>query len=155
MRTAEEYLEDLRAMKPNVYMGGEIVRRDDPRIMPGINVMRITFDMANDPQNAELFTTTSHYTGERINRFCNVCHSIDDLLNKQKMIRTGTRLSGFCIQRCMGADTINALSIVTKDIDNAHGTEYHERFLEFVKNFQKKDQTAAAVQTDVRQVCMS
>ena len=41
MRTSEEYLEDLRAMKPNVYMGGEIVRRDDPRIVPGINVMRL------------------------------------------------------------------------------------------------------------------
>ena len=68
MRTSEEYLEGLRVMKPNVYMGGEIVKRDDPRILPGINVMRITFDMASDPQNAELFTATSHYTGEKINR---------------------------------------------------------------------------------------
>ena len=51
MRTSEQYLEDLRRMKPNVYMGGELVKRDDPRIIPGINVMRITFDMENDRDN--------------------------------------------------------------------------------------------------------
>jgi aromatic ring hydroxylase len=129
MRTSEQYLEDLRRMKQNVYMGGELVERNDPRIIPGINVMRITFDMAGDPQNAELFTTTSQYTKRKINRFCNVSDSVEDLLNKQKMIRTGTRLSGFCIQRCMGTDTINALSIVTKEIDDAHGTEYYQTLL--------------------------
>ena len=150
MRTSEEYLEGLRAMKPNVYMGGEIIRRDDPRIIPGVNVMRITYDMANDPKSAELFTATSHYTGEKINRFCHVCHSVDDLFNKQKMIRAGNRLAGFCIQRCMGLDTINALSVVTKEIDEAHGTEYHERFLEFVKYYQKEDLIGAAVQTDAK-----
>ena len=150
MKTSEEYLESLRAMKPNVYMGGAIVQRDDPLIMPGINVVRITYDMASDLDHSGLFTTTSHYTGANINRFCHVSHSVEDLLNKQKMIRTGTRMAGFCIQRCMGADTINALSIVTKDIDDAHGTEYHERFLEFAKNYQKQDLVAAAAQTDVK-----
>lgn len=150
MRTSEEYLESLRSMKLNVYMGGEIVKRDDPRIVPGINVMRITYDMAGAPENTELFTAVSQYTGEKINRFCNVCDSVDDLLNKQRMIRTGTRLAGFCIQRCMGMDTLNALSIVTKEIDDAHGTEYYQRFLEFIKKYQKKDQIAAAVQTDAK-----
>ncbi|MEE8374015.1 MAG: 4-hydroxyphenylacetate 3-hydroxylase N-terminal domain-containing protein, partial [Dehalococcoidia bacterium] len=150
MRSSEEYLECLRSMKPNVYMGGEIVKRDDPRILPGVNVMRITFDRAGDPEHEELFTTISQYTGEKINRFCNVSHSVDDLLQKQKMIRTGARLSGFCIQRCMGTDTVNALSVVTKDIDDACGTEYYERYLEFIKAYQRKDQVAAAVQTDAK-----
>lgn len=150
MRTSEQYLEDLCAMKPNVYMGGEIVKRDDTRIMPGINVMRITFDMAGDPENRDLFTSDSPFIGERINRFCHINNSVDDLLTKQKMIRTGARLSGFCIQRCMGTDTANAMSIVTRDIDDAHGTEYNKRFIEFLKNYQKKDQIAAAVQTDVK-----
>ena len=150
MRTSEHYLEDLRRMKQNIHMGGELVKRDDPRIIPGINVMQITFDMASDPENAALFTTTSQYTKRKINRFCNISHSVEDLLNKQKMIRIGTRLSGFCIQRCMGTDTINALSVVTKEIDDAHGTEYYQRFVEYIKNYQKKDQIAAAVQTDAK-----
>jgi len=137
-------------MKPNVYMGGEIVRRDDARILPGVNVMRITYDMAADPESQELFTATSQYTGDRISRFCHVSSCVNDLLAKQRMIRAGTRLSGFCIQRCMGMDTLNALSIVTRDIDDAHGTEYYQRFLEFAKVYQKKDQIAAAVQTDAK-----
>src|SRR4030042_1265371 len=83
MRTSEQYLEDLRAMRPNVYMGGRLVKRDDPLIVPGINVMRITFDMARDPQNAELFTATSQYTKRKINRFCNVSDSVEDLLHEQ------------------------------------------------------------------------
>jgi 4-hydroxyphenylacetate 3-monooxygenase/4-hydroxybutyryl-CoA dehydratase/vinylacetyl-CoA-Delta-isomerase len=150
MRTSEEYLEDLRAMKPNVYMGGEIVPRDNHLIIPGTNVMRITFDMARDSERKQLFTATSQYTGDKINRFCHVSSSVEDLLTKQKMIRVGARLSGFCIQRCMGTDTMNALSIVTRDIDDAYGTEYYQHFLEFVKNYQKKDQVAAAVQTDAK-----
>jgi aromatic ring hydroxylase len=150
MRTSDEYLECLRAMNPNVRMGGEVVRRDDPRILPGVNVMRITYDMAADPDSRDLFTADSQYTGKKVNRFCHVANSIEGLLEKQRMIRTGARLSGFCIQRCMGTDTINALSVVTKDIDNAHGTEYHERFTQFVKGYQVKDQIAAAVQTDAK-----
>ncbi|MBE0480996.1 MAG: aromatic ring hydroxylase [Dehalococcoidia bacterium] len=151
MRTSDEYLEDLRRMRQNIYMGGRPVQRDDSRIMPGVNVMKITFDMAQDPANSGLFTETSQYTGKKINRFCNVCDSVDDLLKKQKMIRTGTRLSGFCIQRCMGTDTINMLSVVTRDLDDATGkTEYYPRFLEFIKSYQERDLIAAAVQTDAK-----
>src|SRR5512139_1549073 len=115
MRTSAEYVENLRAMKPNVRMGGETVRRDDPRIVPGVNVMRITYDAANDPELEDLFTTTCPESGRRISRFCALCRSSDDLLKKQQMIRAGARLSGFCIQRCMGMDTVNAVSVATKD----------------------------------------
>jgi aromatic ring hydroxylase len=37
-------------MKPNLYIGGERVGRDDARIKPGINVMSVTFDLAQDPK---------------------------------------------------------------------------------------------------------
>jgi aromatic ring hydroxylase len=150
MRTSEEYLEILRAMKRNVRMGGDVVARAHPRILPGVNVMRITYDAAQDPDREELFTTTSQFTGEKISRFCHVCQNADDLLCKQKMIRTGARLSGFCIQRCMGTDTMNMLSIVTREIDDEHGTQYFDRFVEFLKSYQEKDQIAAAVQTDAK-----
>lgn len=150
MRTSEEYLECLRAMKRNVRMAGEVVGRDDPRILPGVNVMRITYDAAEDPEHEALFTATSQFTGKKISRFCHVCQSVDDLLTKQKMIRTGARLSGFCIQRCMGTDTMNMLSIVTKEIDDEHGTEYFDRFVEFLKGYQEKDQIAGALQTDAK-----
>ena len=36
MRTFEQYVEDLKKMKPNIYIGEEIVGRDDPRIQGGM-----------------------------------------------------------------------------------------------------------------------
>ncbi len=150
MRTSEEYLERLRVMKPNIFIGGEVIKRDDPRLLGGINVLKLTYDMANDPQYKGLFTAKSQYTGDQINRFCNIHHSAEDLLNKQKMVRVGTRASGFCIQRCMGMDALNAISVVSKEIDEAHGTEYYPRFLEYIKNFEKNDLVGCAAQTDAK-----
>ena len=50
MKTSEEYFADLKRMKPNLYIGGERVGRNDSRVKPGINVMSATFDMAQCPE---------------------------------------------------------------------------------------------------------
>ncbi|MEA3223465.1 MAG: hypothetical protein U9P49_09935 [Thermodesulfobacteriota bacterium] len=50
LRTKEQYHEDLFKMRPNIYIGGEKVGRDDHRIMPGINVLDLTFDVAQDQE---------------------------------------------------------------------------------------------------------
>ena len=49
MRSSAEYTADLMKMKPNIFIGGEKVARDDPRVKPGINVLAVTFDLAEDP----------------------------------------------------------------------------------------------------------
>ncbi len=152
MITSEEFVDRLRTMKPNCFMHGEAIKRDDPRMMVSMKDILMTFDAASDPQYKDLATATSHLTGDTINRFTNVHHSVDDLLKKQLMTRTLSRLSGTCIQRCMGIDMVNALSIVSKEADEKSGgkTEYHERFNAFLKEFQKKDMVGAAAQTDVK-----
>jgi aromatic ring hydroxylase len=150
MRTSKEYVEKLYGMKKNVYMDGELVGRDDPRLSKSINVMRKTFDLVEDPKFKGLITATSHLTDNEINRFTHINRNTDDLLNKQKMIRKACHLTGGCIQRCMGCDAINALSVITYELDQAFGTEYYKRFLKFLKYFQKNDLTAAAAQTDAK-----
>jgi 4-hydroxyphenylacetate 3-monooxygenase/4-hydroxybutyryl-CoA dehydratase/vinylacetyl-CoA-Delta-isomerase len=150
MRTSQEYREGLKAMRRNVYIDGELVPRDDPRLVPGSNVIALTYDLAQEPGFEGLFTTTSHITGKKINRFCHVHRSQDDLLKKQEMTRLYCHQSGGCIQRCMGIDAINALSAVTYDIDQVHKTEYHQRFSEFLLYFQKNDLCANCAQTDVK-----
>jgi len=50
MRTSEEYRDKLFKMRNNVYIDGELVGRDDPRMVPGINVITQTYDLAQDPQ---------------------------------------------------------------------------------------------------------
>lgn len=67
MRTIEQYQQKLLGMRPNVYMGGELVGRDDPRFIPGIKTIGMTFDLAMDPEQQDLTTAISHLTGERIN----------------------------------------------------------------------------------------
>jgi len=150
MITSQEYIERLKKMKKNVYMGGELVERTDPRIMPGIKVISLTYDLVNNPNFRDVLTATSHITGETINRFCHIHQSKEDLLKKQKMTRLLTRETGFCIQRCMGTDAMNALSVATKEIDDAKGTEYYQHFLEFLKYFQKNDITGCCAQTDTK-----
>ncbi len=150
MRTAQEYLESLRKMRPNVYMNGKVIPRDDPSLIGGINVISTTFDLAADPGYADLATAKSHLTGKTINRFTHVHQSVDDLLKKQEMTRVMCQLVGGCIQRCMGIDGTNALSVVTKDCDNAFGTDYHERFLKWLEYFQENDLVACCAQTDVK-----
>jgi len=133
-------------------MHGELIQRDDPRMLVAMKDILMTYDVANDPKWRDLVTMTSHLTGKKINRFTNVHQSVEDLLMKQKMTRELSRMSGTCIQRCMGIDMVNALSIVTKEADdkNSGKTEYHERFKAFLKEFQNKDMIGAAAQTDVK-----
>lgn len=137
-------------MKPNIHIGGDRVRRDDPRLEQPINVVAATFDLAHEPEYDGIATATSHLTGEKINRFCHVQQSVDDLLMKQKMNRLLCHKVGGCVQRCMGIDAVNALSALTYDTDRKYGTEYNKRFLKFLENFQKNDLVGNCAQTDVK-----
>jgi len=150
MRTAQEYRDRIFKMKNNVYIDGELVGRDDPRLAPGINVINQTYDLAQDPQYDGIMTATSHLTGEKISRFCHIHQSVDDLLNKQKMTRLACQKTGGCIQRCMGIDAMNALSVITHAMDESLGTEYNQRFLKYLAYFQENDLCANCAQTDVK-----
>jgi len=121
-------------------------------MMVSMKDIRMSFDLVDDPDYRDLLLTTSHISGKPINRFTHIHQSVDDLLSKQLMIRKVCHLSGTCIQRCMGIDMMNALSIVTKEADEKSGgkTEYYDRFLAFLREFQEKDMVGAGAQTDVK-----
>jgi 4-hydroxybutyryl-CoA dehydratase/vinylacetyl-CoA-Delta-isomerase len=137
-------------MKPNIYIGEERVGRDDPRLQGGISIIKETFDRAHDPEYEDLCTATSHLTGKKINRFCHIHQSEEDLLKKQKMTRILCHRVGGCIQRCMGIDAINALSIITYEMDQALGTDHYKRFMKYLEYFQDKDAVASCAQTDAK-----
>ncbi len=150
LKTREDYIERLKKMKNNVYLAGEKVSRLDQRLLPGINVVSVTFDMAHNPDFEDICTATSHLTGERINRFCHIHQSKDDLLKKQEMTRLLCHRTGGCIQRCMGIDAMNALSVITKLLDMRHETNYFDHFMTYLKYFQENDIVANCAQTDVK-----
>ena len=148
--TAEDYLDRLKRYPENIYMKGKLIKRDDPLLSPGIHVIQETFRVAQDPELKSAVVTRSHLTGEEISRYTHVNRSVDDLLNKQSMTRRVCHRVGGCIQRCMGTDTINAIGVVTKEIDDAKGTDYHERFLTYLEHYQKNDLVGNAAQTDAK-----
>jgi aromatic ring hydroxylase len=150
MRTKEDYFEDLKRLSPNIYLGGEVVGRDDPRLAAGKNIVGLTFDAQDDPKLADVIFAQSHLTGETINRFTHIHRSSDDLLRKQKMTRLLCQQCGGCIQRCMGIDAINALSVITYACDQQKKTDYNARFLEFLKTFQGKNMVGCCAQSDVK-----
>ncbi|MGN8714139.1 4-hydroxyphenylacetate 3-hydroxylase N-terminal domain-containing protein, partial [Hornefia butyriciproducens] len=71
LMTGEQYIESLRRLKTRVYMFGEQVENwvDHPIIRPSINSVAMTYDLAQDPEYADLMTAKSSLTGKTINRF--------------------------------------------------------------------------------------
>jgi 4-hydroxyphenylacetate 3-monooxygenase/4-hydroxybutyryl-CoA dehydratase/vinylacetyl-CoA-Delta-isomerase len=135
-------------MKRNIHINGNLIGRDDPLLEAGINVVSTTFDAAADPDLKHLVTTKSHLNGEMIHRYTHVYQSADDLLKKLEMTRTLCRRVGGCVQRCMCVDTLNAIGVTSREIDQKYGTEYHHNFIKYLKYYQENDLVGNAAQTD-------
>jgi len=150
MLTAAQYEESLRRLNLTVYMFGKRIENvvDDPIIRPSMNAVAKTYDLAHQPEHEDIMTATSHLTGNKINRFTHIHQSIEDLVKKSKMGRLLGRETGCCFQRCVGMDTLNALSIVTFNIDRKYGTEYNKRFLKYLEYVQNNDLTCDGAMTD-------
>ncbi|MFP4476905.1 MAG: 4-hydroxyphenylacetate 3-hydroxylase family protein [Desulfatibacillaceae bacterium] len=150
MMNAKQYEESLRKLNLVVYMFGERVENpvDNPIIRPSMNAVAMTYELAHKPEYEDLMVATSHLTGERINRFTHIHQNSNDLVKKSKMGRLLGSLTGCCFQRCVGMDALNALSIVTHDIDQKHGAEYNRRFLDYLRHVQKNDLTCDGAMTD-------
>ena len=108
----------------------------------------MTYDLAQDPEYADLMTAKSNLTGETVNRFTHLHQSTEDLVKKVKMQRLLGQKTGSCFQRCVGMDAFNAVYSTTFEIDEKCGTEYHKRFTEFLKMVQKEDLVVDGAMTD-------
>jgi 4-hydroxybutyryl-CoA dehydratase / vinylacetyl-CoA-Delta-isomerase len=150
MMTAAQYEESLRKLNLDVYMLGKKITNvvDDPVIRPSMNAVAKTYEMAHRPEHEDLMTVRSHLTGKKINRFTHIHQSTADLVKKTKMGRLLGAHTGCCFQRCVGFDAMNALSIVTFDMDQKLGTPYYQRFLKFLAHVQENDLTCDGAMTD-------
>lgn len=150
LMTGEQYIESMRKMNLQVYMFGEKIDNpvDNPILRPSLNSVRMTYDLAQDPQYEDLMTVVSPYTGEKVNRFTHIHQSTTDLMNKVKMQRLLGQKTAACFQRCVGMDAFNATFSTTYEIDQKYGTPYHKNFLEFLKYCQKNDYTVDGAMTD-------
>ncbi len=150
LMTGEQYLESLRKLKPRIYMFGKQIECavDDPILRPSVNSVKMTYDLAQLPEYQDLMTTTSHLTGKKINRFCHIHQSTEDLIKKVKMQRLCGQKTGACFQRCVGLDAFNAVWSTTYEVDKVHGTNYFENFKKFLEYVQEEDLTVDGAMTD-------
>ena len=54
LMSSAEYRESLRSYSPRVFVDGDAVTSvaDEPRLLPGINAIGVTYDYARDPAHA-------------------------------------------------------------------------------------------------------
>ena len=150
LMTGEQYIESLRKLKTRVYMFGEKIDNwvDHPIIRPSINCVAMTYELAQDPQYADLMTAKSNLTGETVNRFAHLHQSTDDLRKKVKMQRLLGQKTASCFQRCVGMDAFNAVFSTTYETDKKYGTHYHENFKKFLEMVQREDLVVDGAMTD-------
>lgn len=148
--TGEQYIESIRNINMQVYMFGEKIENpvDNPILRPSLNSVRMTYDLANMPEHQEVMTAVDPDTGKRVNRFCHIHRSTQDLINKVKMLRLCGQKTGACFQRCVGMDAFNAEYSTTFEMDKEYGTEYHKRFVKWLRKVQDEDMTVDGAMTD-------
>ncbi len=150
MMTGDEYVESIKKLNIEMYMFGKKLDSavTDPILRPSLNSVKATYDLAQQPEYEDLMTATSHLTGKKINRFCHIHQSTDDLIKKVKMQRLCGNKTASCFQRCVGMDAFNAIWSTTFETDQKHGTKYHERFKDYMTKVQNNDWTVDGAMTD-------
>ncbi len=141
LMTKEEYFESLRRQKPNVYISGEKVESipDHPAFKTSIDSMAVTYQWAQDPRWRNQMIRKSHLIeGEDINIFNNLPVSGEEIYQKMRVLKNLT-CRHICSLRCMGVDVSSAVWIASWELDQKYGTEYHQRFREWVKKVEKYD----------------
>jgi len=148
IKNGEEYINSLRGRKLKIYLFGELVENyvDHPMIRPSINAVAETYDIA--VREEELASPHSSISGQRVNRFLHIAESAQDLVLQNKMQRKLGQNTGTCFQRCVGMDALNSLHSTTFEIDEKHGTNYHQRLLDFIKTMQLENFVIGGAMTD-------
>lgn len=153
LMTGKEYRASLKNRRPlNVYMAGEKLDNpyDHPIIKASINSIALTYELAEDEKYREAMTAKSALTGKTVNRFCHLHQSPEDLYKKVGMQRLLGQKCGTCFQRCVGMDAFNATYATTYEIDEKHGTDYHKRFVEYMKLVEEQDLVVDGCMTDTK-----
>jgi len=151
IKTREDYVAALRAMRPNVYKFGELIQdvTMHPATRRTVESHARNYDAANDPELADLYTKTSIFSGEMILRWNSMLQSADDLICNMKMKRQNYRRTGSCTGAvCVGWNAQNVMWAVTHDIDEEFGTHYQERLKDWILRSQNEGLAVAGALTD-------
>ncbi len=151
LMSGADYRDSLRRYHPRVFINGQKVESvaDEPSLAPGIAAVGITYDFALKKEHAALMTARQGTSGKIVNRMVHINETSTDLLYKLEAVRLVCRESG-CAQRYLVHDAFNGIFQATKRTDDAHGTDYHQRFLAYMHRVQDEDLTLGIAMTDAK-----
>jgi 4-hydroxybutyryl-CoA dehydratase/vinylacetyl-CoA-Delta-isomerase len=141
IKNRNDYLASLKKMRPNIYKFGELIEdvTTHPATKRTVESHARVYDGANDPELADIYTTTSTFTGEKILRWNSLMTSAEDLIANMNMKRLNYRRTGSCTGAvCCGWNGMNVMWAVTTDIDKEFGTNYHERLENWIKMVERE-----------------
>jgi 4-hydroxybutyryl-CoA dehydratase/vinylacetyl-CoA-Delta-isomerase len=151
MKTAKEYKESLKKMRPNIYKFGELIKdvTTHPATKRTIEGHAQIFDAARKPEYKDILTTASHFTEQPVSRYLSIIQGPEDMIANVRMKRLMFNLTGTCTGgRCVGFNAVNAMWSTTYDMDHDLGTEYHTRLQAWLQDAQNRDITLAGALTD-------
>ena len=150
LRNGAEYIESLRQLRPRIYYKGQMIEdvTRHPATAPHVRAAAMTYALASKTKYKDLATATSHLTGRTISRFTHIHQNIEDLIKKIKLLRVLGQKTGTCFQRCVGFDGINAVYSVAYEVDKKYGTDYMERFKQWLTRIQDENLMVVGAMTD-------
>jgi 4-hydroxybutyryl-CoA dehydratase / vinylacetyl-CoA-Delta-isomerase len=150
--TPDQFEQSLKNLSPVVYMNGKRVENilKNPNTRTVVESNKASYEWALDPKHREIMSIHSPLIGESVNRYTYVSAGIQDLVNKAAAGTFTAEMLGTCIYRCVGYDALHSLAGTTWEMDRDLGTEYHPRFIEYLKMVQKRDLSVAGALTEPR-----
>ncbi|MCK4455213.1 MAG: 4-hydroxyphenylacetate 3-hydroxylase [Thermoplasmata archaeon] len=151
LKSPEEYRKSLKEMRPNVHKFGELIEdvTTHPATKRTVESHSRIYALAMDPKYADILTTDSPLTGEKVSRYLSIMRNAEDMIANTKIKRLLFNVTGTCTGgRCGGWNGINAMWPTTFDLDAKAGTHYHERLKEWLAQAQRNDITMSVALTD-------
>jgi 4-hydroxybutyryl-CoA dehydratase/vinylacetyl-CoA-Delta-isomerase len=152
LMTPEQFEQSLGKTKPRVFMNGKRVENilDNRNTRTVVESNKASYAWALDPQYRDIITCYSPLINDVVNRYTYVSASNEDLVKKAEAGTFTSEMLGTCIYRCAGYDALHSLASTTWEMDRDLGTEYHTRFLKYLKMVQTKDLSVAGALTEPR-----
>lgn len=152
LMTPEQFEDSLKTKKPKVFMDGKLVENilENRNIRTVVESNKASYAWALDPESSDIMSCYSPLIDDVVNRYTYVSASIEDLTKKAEAGTFTSERLGTCIYRCVGYDAFHALASTTWEMDQELGTEYHPRFMEYLKMVQREDLSVAGALTEPR-----
>ena len=152
LMTPEQFEESMKDRKPRIFMNGkqveDILKNKNTRTV--IEANKASYAWALDPKSKDIMSCHSPLINDVVNRYTHISGSIEDLVKKAEAGTFTAENLGTCIYRCVGYDAMHSLAATTWEMDRDLGTEYHPRFMDYLKMVQEKDLSVAGALTEPR-----